>query len=156
MPQSSRKASATKSAQPTYLTLLEVAVRLRLGEIRRPREGQPILTSDDERRVRAARHFLKQQRIPTIKLGGQLLVPAEALSSFEREQVDVSGRHSGTACRSDDASVPAGQRSRKTIKIRLLGDLGDHSQPSREVADHSGNHSRSLASTGSDSYLDST
>lgn len=155
MSQSSRKASATKSAH-AYLTLLEVAVRLRLGEIRRPREGQPILTSDDERRVRAARHFLKQQGIPTIKLGGQLLVPAEALSSFEREQVGVSGRGSGTVCRTADASVPAGHRSCKSIKIRLLGDMGDHSQPSREVADHSGNHSQPFAGTGSDSCLDST
>jgi len=126
---------------PKYLTLIEVAVRLRLGGICRPRKGQPVLTSDEERRVRSARHLVKRQGFPTTVVTGQLLVLESAVAEFEAGEMRLSGRsfeRSRAIQIEGPETLPVDS---KQSNINHGTRPNDHSAHRGDTPDHSGNHS---------------
>ena len=135
------RSEQTEPVVPRYLTLIEVAVRLRLGGIRRPRKGQPIITSDEERRVRSARHLVKRQGFPTTVVTGQLLVLESAVAEFEAVEMLLSGRSSERPCAIQTEAFEPLPIDSKHNDISRVNENPDHSAHLDQTPDHSGNHS---------------
>jgi hypothetical protein len=128
-----------------YYTLLEVAKRLRLGELRRTRGGVSSNVTDDERRVRSARHLVKTGQIRGLIIGGRLLVREDDLRAYEEQALNggrrfVSGRSDEGAIQdtlSRDCQHCVDDNSSRANRI---DESGDHSVRAAECNDHSGCH----------------
>lgn len=120
-----------------FLTLLEVAHRLRLGEIRRPREGQPATASEDERRVRAARYLVKSGRLNAVMIGGRLLVSSRDLAEFEASAL-LSGRSPSAASPVGKPAPSASPPPDNPNSVSTKDVPSDHSGAQASAIDHSG------------------